>query len=94
MMFRTMLECQNCEKVYDGRYKGTFRPIPDGQPVTIEMDCSMVPGMEYELLLKGVFPPHVEGRPCVSEILSFSALGRLQAIDWLKRETEKLESQQ
>ena len=93
MIFRIMLECQNCEKVYEERYKGTFKPVPDGQPVTIEMDCPMVPGMEYELLLKGCFPSCLDGRPCVSDMLSLTTSGRLQAIDWLEREKGKLEKQ-
>lgn len=68
------IECkQLCPKTFKSTYRGVFQLVhKDGDStgnITIDLDCAMVPGTDYHLLLKGVFPGSCEGRTCLSSML-------------------------
>jgi hypothetical protein len=93
MQFTILLRCISCECLGEKKYRAAFTPLPSGPEVWAEFDCSVVPGTRYELLLKGMFPPHCDGRPCVGEFQRFKFSGDLTAVDRVKLETEEWERQ-
>ncbi len=79
---KILLECLKVEKIGDKQYEAKMSPVPNsGHLLTVILDCPVVPGTLYELMLRGVYPGTDINHSCVGPMLSFSAPEHLTAVD-------------
>lgn len=88
-----LLECVTCERAGKENYRSRLRLLPDGSGscVGVDTDCPLVPGTEYELLIKGLFPGYAQNIPCIGNVASFCADGRLEGLDLNDHKIKKYE---
>lgn len=87
---KVILICKSCQMTEPKKFEATMYPFGnEEQRVTIYSDAPLVPGNQYDLLIKGVFPGSNVDRPCVSDILGIDCRVPLVATSYAEEYKDK-----